>query len=65
MAPVKKKLTESEWSLVFRIRCRSKSGHQPSHDEMKLLERAFKEDPERYKAMDERVFDETKPFGAK
>ncbi len=61
----RKKLTEAEWSQVFRIRCRSKSGSQPSADEMKLLDRAFKEDPDRYKAMNERVFDETKPFGAK
>jgi transposase-like protein len=57
-------LTEEEWVLVFKLRCRSKSGLPPSDDERALLERAFSLDPERYRAMNADVFEATRPFGS-
>ena len=57
-------LTEAEWREVFRIRCRSKQGMQPSVDEHKLITRAFSADPIRYKALNADVFDATVPLGS-
>lgn len=57
-------LSESEWSLVFKLRCRSKRGELLSSDEHKLIERAHIESPDRYGSMDMDVFKETAPFGA-
>lgn len=65
MKKVSVKLTEADWEHVFRIRCRSKSGSQPSSEERRLLERAYKEDSDRYKSLDTAVFEQTKPFGAR
>lgn len=60
----KAKLTEAEWLRVFKIRCDCKRGAGLGPDERKLIERAMKEDRERYSAMDDDVFDATVPFGS-
>ncbi len=57
-------LTESEWSKVFDLRCRSKRGERISEDEQALCSRAFNEDGKRYAAMNDRIFQATKPVGA-
>jgi hypothetical protein len=58
------KLTEVEWKTVFDLRCQSKQGRRLHDDERALVERAFKEDPRRYEAMEPDVFDATVPFGS-
>lgn len=58
------KLTEAEWSEVFRLRCRSKRGESLSPEERKLIERAWKTDRKRYGSMDADVFNATVPFGS-
>ena len=60
----KKKLSEDDWNKVFKLRCQSKSGHELSQEQSELCRKARKEDPERYKGMDNEVFERTKPFGA-
>jgi hypothetical protein len=60
----KKKLTELEWEIVFRLRCRSKRGEALAAGESKLLETAFREDPERYGSLDAEVFHATTPYGS-
>lgn len=56
--------TEGDWLLVFRIRCRSKTGQPVTQDELELCERAMRSDPERYSLMSDDVFDATAPFGS-
>lgn len=60
----KLKLTESEWSAVFRLRCRSKSGSHLSPEDLDLCKAARDEAPKRYSAMDADVFDAPVPFGS-
>lgn len=59
-------LTEAEWAIVFRARCKSKEGRGDTitKEERKLVDRAYKEDPDRYGAMDADVFNATVPFGS-
>lgn len=57
-------LTEDSWRKVFALRCRSKQGQTISPSELGLCARALREDPARYKAMNEDVFDATVPFGS-
>jgi hypothetical protein len=54
-------LTGSDWSKVFDIRCRSKSGRPATQEEINLCARAIKDDPVRYRAMNDRVFWATSP----
>lgn len=58
------KLTDSDWSRVFTLRCKSKQGQALREDELRLCETAFAEDRERYSALTEPVFNTTKPFGS-
>lgn len=60
----RKKLTDEEWALVFRLRCRSKEGRELSRADHALIGRAYTEDPDRYGAMGADVFDATVPFGS-
>jgi len=60
----KRKLTESEWSRVFTIRCKTKQGQAVSQEERDLVDAAFKSDKKRYGAMEPDVFDATVPFGS-
>lgn len=62
--PRRQKLTDAEWRDVFRLRCKSKRGETLSKDERALVDRAYKEDEERYAAMEADVFDATVPFGS-
>lgn len=52
------------WSKVFDLRCRSKRGEHLSPEHQALCAAAFKDDPKRYNAMGDKVFEATKPFGA-
>lgn len=58
------KLTDAQWADVRAIRVRSKSGRGVGEAEMRLLERAHHEDPDRYRAMSDDVHDDARPFGA-
>jgi hypothetical protein len=58
------KLSEADWAEVFKLRCRSKEGRELSKAERRLVDRAWKEDPKRYKETEADVFDATVPFGS-
>jgi hypothetical protein len=58
------RLTEAQWSEVFRLRCKSKRGDGLTGEEQALAERAWKEDRKRYAAMDGDVFNATVPAGS-
>lgn len=60
----KDKLTDRDWERVLKLRCASKLGHAPAREDLRFLERALCEDPVRYRSLDKKVFDATKPFGA-
>lgn len=62
---VKRQLTELDWERVFRVRCKSKSGHQLADEERELITRAHQLDPVRYAAMNDDVFVATAPFGSR
>lgn len=53
------------WDRVFDVRCKSKRGERLTEAELELVKRAHAEDRARYAALDDRVFEATKPFGAK
>lgn len=61
----RKKLTEAEWSVVFKLRCRSKRGEPITVEERRLVDAAYVDDRARYSTMDADVFDATVPFGSK
>ena len=58
------KLTEAEWSRVFRLRCHARSGHTLSDTDQALVTAAWKENETRYKAMNDAIFDATVPAGS-
>lgn len=60
----RRKLTNAEWRLVFRLRCQSKQGGKLSEQEHALVNRAYEEDEERYGDMETDVFNATVPFGS-
>ena len=60
----KARLTEEAWRRVFQLRCKSKQGQELGADDQALVNTAFVEDPQRYGAMDEDVFNATVPFGS-
>lgn len=64
MTRSKRKLTENDWSNVFRLRCRTKQGQEISEADRALINAAYAEDPIRYKALEPDVFDATVPFGS-
>jgi hypothetical protein len=57
-------LTDAEWAQVFAARCKSKQGQPVSAEERRLLDIAFENYPERYRAMEREVFNATVPFGS-
>lgn len=57
-------MNDQDWERVFKIRCKSKRGELFSEDERKFLIVAYNENPDRYSAMDDRIFEETAPFGS-
>jgi len=59
-----KKLTEEEWRRVFQLRCRSKQGQDIAKEDLALVDAAFRDDLERYSAMEVDVFNATVPFGS-
>jgi hypothetical protein len=61
-----RKLTDKEWQLVFQLRCKSKQGSERalSKRERALVDRAFKEDEDKYGDMEIDVFNATVPFGS-
>lgn len=63
-APKKLSLTESEWTKVFALRCRSKRGEHLSDEDRSLVDAAFASDEKRYAEMEPDVFDATVPFGS-
>lgn len=58
------KLTEKDWQLVFKARCESKQGRALTPEARALVEAAWREDKERYAAMERDVFNATVPFGS-
>jgi hypothetical protein len=60
----RKKLTEEDWAKVFIARCQSKQGKTITKEERILVDAAFKEDLNRYSAMEKDVFNATVPFGS-
>jgi hypothetical protein len=58
------KLTEEQWREVFRLRCKGKRGDRLDKLEQRLVEKAFKENSDRYGRMEADVFDATVPFGS-
>jgi hypothetical protein len=58
------KLTDVEWRAVYKLRVRGRSGATFDQAEQKLLERALKEDPARYRELGHDAFDATVPFGS-
>ena len=60
----RKKLTEEEWRRVFQLRCRSKQGQDIAKEDLALVDAAFRDDLERYSAMEVDVFNATVPFGS-
>jgi hypothetical protein len=50
-----KKLTNNDWVLVFKLRCKSKKGESLTDKEQKLINKAFEEDGDRYIKMDKDV----------
>ena len=64
LMPSPRKLTVSEWGMVFQLRCRSKQGQEISEEDHALVDAAFHEDPERYSELEADVFDATVPFGS-
>ncbi len=58
-------LTESDWSRIFEIRCRSKRGERITPEELDQCRAARDADRERYVAMERDVFEATLPFGAR
>lgn len=59
-----RKLSESDWAKVFRLRCYSKLGQKLTSVENALVDAAFKEDEDRYGDMERDVFNATVPFGS-
>lgn len=57
-------LTEADWRRVFKLRCETKQGHAITDDDLRLVERAHRENPERYRATEGDVFNATVPFGS-
>lgn len=60
----RKKLTEEEWRRVFQLRCRAKQGQAIAKEDLALIAAAFRDDLERYSAMEVDVFNATVPFGS-
>ncbi len=60
----KPKPTESDWTWIFELRCKSKRGQELSKEEQALCARAFNEDRKKYSDTEIDVFNATKPFGA-
>jgi len=64
MSSRKRTLTKDDWHKVFGLRCRSKRGQRLSEDEQALVDAAYRQDVDRYAAMEPDVFDATVPFGS-
>lgn len=60
----KRVLTELEWEAVFLARCKSKEGRLLTDAERLLLDVAYVNDRARYAALNDRVFEATRPFGS-
>lgn len=60
----RKKREDIDWSKVFELRCRTKSGQRLTPEEQQLVEAAHAADPKRYAALTADVFEATKPFGS-
>lgn len=54
-------MNEMEKSKLFRIRCKSKSGGGLVEEESKFCEEMFKKFPKEYKAMNDEIFEATRP----
>jgi hypothetical protein len=51
--------------LVYKLRCRSKRGETLAREEFKFLQRAMRQWPEEYAAMNTEIFVATAPFGSR
>lgn len=57
-------MTEEERNKVFELRCKSKSGEKITKKELGYLMEMYKKSPLEYSAMNDQVFQATKPFGS-
>ena len=57
-------MTEEERNKVFELRCESKSGKKITKEELAYLIKMYKKFPLEYSAMNDEVFQATKPFGS-
>ncbi len=53
-----------ERKRLFEVRCKSKRGGQLTPQEVRFLDQCYRRYREQYRAMEQAVFDATKPFGA-
>ena len=60
----KRALTEAQWAMVFRARCKSKQGQALTDEERVLVDAAYEVDKARYGDMEPDVFNATVPFGS-
>jgi len=60
----KRTLTEAEWAIVFRARCKSKQGQALTDEEHALVNAAYETNKDRYREMEPEVFNATVPFGS-
>ena len=49
---------------MFQLRCRTKQGQDIAKEDLALVAAAFRDDLERYSAMEVDVFNATVPFGS-
>jgi hypothetical protein len=52
------KLTKEQWRRVVTLRCRSAQGLKISKKDCRLIDAAFAEDQDRYRALEQAVVDE-------
>lgn len=52
------------WEAVFDVRCKAKLGQALTEADQRLITKARAADPDRYRALGDRVFAATAPFGS-
>lgn len=58
-------MTELEREKLYEIRCRAKQGATLTEDEFQFCSNMFYHHPREYAAMNDEIFQATKPFGSR